>query len=165
MNNRYILFLLLLSITGCDNVEQRLQENRDFTQHVLARPQGRIEPLPEIKPSINNFSFDFREDLFMPIQERQQNLKNSTACYTPEERGYRHAYTEKSLDDFTFLRYRRVAETFFVTFWDGQEIEIVQKNTLIGKKRWQLIEVNAKGVTLAQLDQCSKVKSSKTIRF
>lgn len=163
--NPELLLLSLLLIGGCDDTVQRQLENKRFVATVKAQPARPIEPLPEIKTKVSSAPVIFRSDLFMPIEKRQQKIKNSNVCYTAEERGYSYVYQDKSIDDLIFLRYRKSEKSFSVTLWDGGELSVLRKHTLIGKGQWQLYEVNKKGVTLAQLDKCSQAKNTRVSPF
>lgn len=159
------MLLSLPLIASCEDTDQRQMANEQFVKSIKSRPVGRVEPLPEFKPKTSSTPLMLRKDLFMPIEKRQQKIKNSNVCYTAEERGYSYVYQNKSVDDLIFLRFRKSDKSFSVTLWDGIELKVLHKHTLIGKGRWQLYGVDKKGLTLAQLDKCSQAKNTKITSF
>ncbi len=79
---RLLLVMSLFTLGGC--VSRDISDLDQFTQEVLARPGGRIEPLPEIKPyeayaykSANENARDPFEPFYRKRQDEVVDVKDS----------------------------------------------------------------------------------------
>lgn len=141
---------LTVAVSGCFGGNDDLREYIDM---VKARPGGRIEPLPQIRPA-PTFSFipGDRRSPFMPDQPQQRLSSNPNAVQGPDANRPREFLENFSLDTLRMVGTLEQSGTRFGLLQDSDGlIHRVTVGNYIGQNYGQILSITDNQIALVEI--------------
>lgn len=140
--------LLCLSLAGCGGAD--LDDLRNYTQEVKARPKGVIEPLPQVRPQ-ETFAYsaaDLRDPFSPPEVEAPPPTANKL---TPDTNRIKEVLEEYPLDALKMVgTVENNNETWSLVRAPDGIIYRVRPNNYIGQNYGKIVSISEEGIDLVE---------------
>ncbi len=148
---RYAIFsslLICLPLTGCGNND--LDDLHAYVKEVKARPAGKIDPLPEIRPQ-ETFAYTaakLRDPFSPPVKEAPPTVVNQLK---PDINRQKEVLEDYPLDALKMVgTVENDSETWSLVRAPGGIIHRVKPNNYLGQNYGRVINISEEGIELVE---------------